>query len=230
MIPGMNQPAKLKLTGYKDRELRHFVGSLFAMYNPASVSLSYQTDFASDAFINSTRNSNRYVQTRPGGLTLELLFDAKMPGNDAPIDSQLELLRYLCYDVDAARSEPRYLKVTWGQMRWNGYGYFAGRLGSLEVKYTLFERDAKPLRATATLNLLEDQSLTLQRAKEGKESPEKTVVQAPDMTSLPAITKKAGGSMKSLPDYLSNAAENDLDSLDGFAAGDKLQISGKGGN
>ena len=223
------KPTKLTLHAYSDREMTHLSGSLSVMYNPDTVSLDYQTDYTPDLFINTTRQSNRYVQTHPGGLTLELLFDAKMPGNRKPIDRQLAHLRSLCYSVDPANSEPRYLQVKWGKMRWSGKGYFSGRMSSLSVRYTLFERDATPLRATATLVLTADGSLTLQGAEEQLKSPAAAVVSVPDVTSLSQIAKTAGTALTGGTDYLEVAAENSLDSLDAIRPGQTLRVSARKG-
>lgn len=223
------KPTKLTLIAYSDREMTQLSGSLSAMYNPDSVSLDYQTDYTPDLFINTTRQSNRYVQTRPGGLTLELLYDAKMPGNIIPIDHQLARLRSLCYSVDPADSQPRYLQVKWGRMWWAGKGNFSGRMSSLAVRYTLFERDGEPLRATATLVLTADGSLSLQEAEEQLKSPAAAVVDVPDATSLPQIARSAGTTLAGGTDYLAVAAENDLDSLDAIQPGQTLQVSARKG-
>ncbi|MFM0742103.1 hypothetical protein PQQ51_33160 [Paraburkholderia xenovorans] len=219
------KPTKMTLTAYSDREMTQQSGNMSVMYNPDSVSLDYHTDYIPDAFINTTRQSNRYVQTRPGNLSLELLFDARMPGNRVPINVQLAGLRELCYNVDPANSEPHYLQVKWGKMRWSGKGYFAGRMSSLSVRYTLFERDATPLRATATLVITADGSLTLQGAEEQLKSPAAAVVNVPDVTSLSQIAKSAGSGLAGGTDYLALAAENSLDSLDAISPGQTLQVS-----
>ncbi len=223
------KPTKMTLYAYSDREMTHLSGSLSVMYNPDSVSLDYHTDYTPDQFINTTRQSNRYVQTRPGGLTLELLFDAKMPHSYVPVDRQLSHLRSLCYNVNPADSEPRYLQVRWGQMRWSGKGYFSGRMSSLSVRYTLFDRDATPLRATATLALVADGSLTLQGAEEQLLSPSKAVVNVPDATSLAHIASAAGTSLAGGADYLQMAADNGLDSLDALVPGQILQVMARNG-
>jgi Contractile injection system tube protein len=219
------RPTKLTLSAYSDREMTHLSGSLSVMYNPDSVSLDYRTDYVPNRPINTSRQSNRYVQTYPAGLTLELLFDAKMPGNRLPIDEQLTHLRSLCYSVNPADSEPRYIQVKWGQMRWGGRRYFSGRISSLSERYILFKRDATPLRAIVMLVLTADGSLTLQEAQEQLIAPATAVVNVPDATSLPQIASGAGAMLSGDTDYLAVAAENDLDSLDAIQAGQTLQIS-----
>jgi hypothetical protein len=220
---------KLTLSAYRDREMTQACGNSTVMYNPDSISLDYRTDYSPDLFINTTRQSNRYVQTRPGDLSLELLFDARMPGKQIPIDRQLTELRSLCYNVDPAKSEPRYLRVTWGQMRWGGQGYFSGRMSSLSERFTLFERDATPLRAVVVLVLTADGSLALQEAEDRLKSPAAAVVNVPDVTSLPQIAAKSGAQLVGGTDYLKVAEENDLDSLDAIRPGQTLRVSASKG-
>ncbi|MDR5782024.1 hypothetical protein QCE63_21735 [Caballeronia sp. LZ065] len=218
------RPAKLKIESFNNPDANGRPLYMYAMYNPDSVTLGYHTDFASDTFINTNGRSNRFVQTKPSGLSIELLFDAKMPGKRVDIDRQLGGLRELCYDVDETRCEPRYIKVIWGKMKWSGSGYFFGRLQTLSVRYTLFEKDGRPLRATATLQLAEDQSLKNQLAGALKKSPSKAVAIATAASSLASIAKNLKGKMKKSPGYLKIARDNDLDSIDGFKTGDKLKV------
>lgn len=221
----LHKPSRLMIYAYSNREMTQPAGRLSVMYNPDSISLSYQTEYVPDLFINTTRQSNRYVQTCPGGLSLELLLDSQMPGNHKSIDSQLTDLKMLCYNVSPAQSEPRYLQVKWGKMRWNGRGYFSGRISGLSIRYTLFDRDATPLRATVTLELTADGSLELQGAEEQLLSPESAVVKVPDITSLTSIVDNAGYSLAGKTDYLTVASENNLDALDAIEPGQVLRIS-----
>lgn len=224
----LHNPLKMQLIAYADREMTRPVGSLSVMYNPDALAFSYHTDYTPDTFVNTNRQSNRYVQTRPGGLTLELLFDGKMPGNRKTVDWQLSELKALCYDVNPAGGEPRYLQVKWGAMRWIGRGYFSGRISTMSIRYTLFDRDATPVRASVTLELTADGSLSLQEAVNQLQAPEKAVVTVPDQTPFPMTVSKAGSELPDPPDYLETAAANDLDSLDGCKPGDTLQIETKG--
>lgn len=216
---------KLTIHAYFDREMKIKADELSAMYNPDSVSMDYQTDYVSDDVINTHGKSNRYIRTRPGNLTLELLFDARMPGNRTPIDRQLRKLRSLCYEVNPALGEPRYLQVRWGQMEWNGRGYFAGRISSLSFRYTLFDSDATPLRASAVLVMKADESLAVQDAEARLASPESLLVSVPDATSLPQAATQAMPGSSGGANYLQLAAENGLDSLDAIGAGSMLSFS-----
>jgi hypothetical protein len=218
--------SKLTISAYQDRELRNQIGCLQAMYNPQSIGLSYSTDYVSDEYINSTQQSSRYQQVRPGVLNLKLIFDAHLPGNKRPIDTQLAQLRALCCSVLTETRETPFLKVEWGKMSWSGQGYYAGRMASMSVNYTVFDRNATPLRAEVALSLSTDESLLLQKSQQGLSSPQVGTVDVPDMSSLALI---AAGITTSGADYLSLAFANDLNSLNDLSPGDTLVVPPESG-
>ncbi len=220
--------SKLKIDSYADRESARPIGQIEALYNPESVSLSYKTEYENTCFINSNAKSHRYQSIEPGTLSLQLLFDTYLPGNSKTVDEQLSDLRELCYAVDGKTGEPRFLKIIWGQMKWHGKGYFAGRTSSMKVDYTLFERDGTPLRATVTLTIVADESLVIQGSELGIMLPEVPVISVSDMSSLALMAFAAAmvgivaTSVAAADSYLDLAFENDLDNLDDFEAGDSL--------
>ncbi|AWK41564.1 MULTISPECIES: hypothetical protein [Photorhabdus] len=218
--------SKLTLTAFKDREGKISVGSLQAMYNPDAIQLDYQTHYQQDESVNHTRKSSHYVSSPPAGLSLVLLFDASMPGNNIPVETQLTTLKALCA-VDPSTHVPHFLKIKWGKMRWENKSYFAGRASGLTINYTLFDRDATPLRASATLSLVADESFVIQATEQQLKSPPVTTVSVTDMLTLPLIALGAGASLASGIDYLSLAWQNDLDNLDDFTPGQTLQAQEK---
>jgi hypothetical protein len=215
--------AKLSITAYSDRDLKNKIGSITAMYNPDSLRLSYQTHYDTNNYINSTIKSNNYSIVRPGDLALELVFDSRMPGNKTPVDAQLSYLRQLCYSVNPSRGEPHFLKVKWGKVRWEGKGYFAGRMTSLSFNYTLFDHDATPLRATANLILVADQSIKQQKSEQELKSPPVSVLSVPaGGGGLPLIAATASTFLVGGINYLTLAWSNDLDNLNDIEPGDTL--------
>ncbi|MFI8415495.1 hypothetical protein ACQKDS_03405 [Serratia sp. NPDC078593] len=219
--------AKLTIKAWKDREGKIPAGGMSVMYNPESIQLDYQTRFKTEDTINKVSQSNRYIISEPVGLNLSLLFDSQMPGNTTPVETQLAMLKTLCA-VDSATESPYFLRITWGKMRWENKGWFAGRASDLSVSYTLFDRDATPLRATARLSLVADESFIIQQSFKDKNAPSRALVSVTDMASLPLLAIGAAGTLVSSVDYLSLAWDNDMDNLDDFQAGDSLQAL-KGG-
>ena len=222
--------AKLSITAFADRDLRHKVGALTAMYNPDAMHLNYTTRYLNTHSINSSIQSNNYAITQPGNLSLELVFDARMPGKKKPIDKQLTRLRQLCYDVNPSRGEPHFLKIKWGKMRWASKGYFSGRMLSLDYRYTLFDRDATPLRATATVVVSADASLALQESEKSLKSPPTRILKVPPGGGgLPLMAASASAGIAGGTDYLTLAWSNDLDNLNDIAPGQILQAPRQNG-
>ncbi|CNH72863.1 CIS tube protein [Yersinia pekkanenii] len=216
--------AKLTIDAYQDREGKKWAGTLQAMYNPTTLELNYLTDYLQSQAINNEKQSSTYIQAKPAGLSLELIFDATMPGNKTPIETQLTQLKQLCC-VDATSKETQFLHIKWGKMRWENRGYFAGRTKTLSVSYTLFDRDATPLRAKVLLTLVADESLILQETEQNLKSPAKIAVRVQDGTSLALIAASVPSTLAGGADYLMLAQQNGLDNLNGFIPGDILQAT-----
>lgn len=215
--------AKLTISAWKDREGKIPAGKMQVMYNPETLQLDYQTRYSTEETINQSVQSNRYVVSEPSGLGLNLLFDADMPGNTASIESQMAMLKFLCA-VDASTDTPHFLQITWGSMRWENKGYFAGRASELSIHYTLFDRNATPLRATAHLQLVADSSIVIQNAEKQLLSPSNILVNITDQATLALLAASAAASLAANVDYLSLAWQNDMDNLDDFAVGGDLLV------
>jgi len=214
--------AKLTITAWKDREGKIPAGKMSVMYNPENIQLDYQTRYRTEETINKATQSNRYVISEPVGLNLNLLFDSQMPGSTTPVENQLAVLKSLCA-VDPGTGSPHFLRITWGKMRWDSKGWFAGRASDLSVAYTLFDRDATPLRATVRLSLVADESFAIQQTEKNLLSPSSALINVPDMASLSQLALSAGTTLTGSVDYLALAWDNDMDNLDDFQPGNYLQ-------
>lgn len=219
---------KLTIHAYVDRELKRAAGSIEVMYNPESLQLDYKAVYRENHALNDSSHVNSFTELHPGNLSLELLFDGHLPGNRKSVDGQLTELRTLCGIVDGRSQETRFLQVKWGTLSWHGSGYFAGRMTSMAVRYTMFDRDGAPLRANVTLDLLEDRSIVLQKSAQGLSAPRAAAARAPAGSPLPLIASGAlgllAGAERSIGavDYLDLAYANDLDHLKAFAPGQTL--------
>jgi len=211
--------AKLTLEAYQGDNQEKKVGAFTAMYNPESVNLDYTARYETAAGMNQHHDVSWFQQVLPPTLSLMLILDARGPQRGQPVDQQLSHLRALCFTV-GERGEPPYLRVSWGSMSWHGHGYFSGRLINLAIAYTLFDRDAKPLRATATLTLRAQTSDEMARLKATR-APTKQVLQMPDKTSLPQLLAQSTAASGSAA-YLATAYANDADNLSGWSPGQML--------
>ncbi|MCQ4054441.1 hypothetical protein [Aeromonas sp. SG16] len=223
--------AKLTVRGYLDREMRNSVGSVMAMYNPDSLRLNYKANYSGNDFINSDVQSNTYVTSSPGHLYLELIFDARMPGNNLSVEDKLSALHELCYSVSPQTREPNFLSISWGKLLVGGAAGrdFNGRCNDYSVNYTLFERDGTPLRATVALSIMADSSMVLQQAMTNLKSPHKALVTVPDMSNLPMLATHSAALVRGAGDYLDLANSNNLDNLYASEPGQTLIVSPTGG-
>ncbi|BEO21349.1 hypothetical protein SMQC19_46960 (plasmid) [Serratia marcescens] len=196
-----------------------------AMYNPETIQLDHGFEYKKIDTIGSEPQYLHFITAKPGGLDLTLLFDSQMPGNTTPIETQLKKLKYLC---NLAISKPYFLRITWGKMRWENKGWFTGRVEKYSATYTLFDRDATPLRANVTLSLAAEESGQIQQAISAQNSPNRALVSVPDLASLPLLALSAGGALAGSVDPLSLAWDNDLDNLDDFQSGDLLRATKRG--
>ncbi|WP_211445238.1 CIS tube protein [Collimonas humicola] len=230
--------SKLTIESYKDEKMTkaQYLGRFEAMYNPAALDLSYSVQYSETAWINDTEITSGFNRVIPGDLNLELILDATMPGNSAPIDKQLAKLRQLTTPLtlnssvvanNAADAEGTpYLKVLWGNMQWYDDKYFAGRLASLAVSYTLFDRDGTPLRATARIALKATSNRNSTGVPTaGREIPGTTIT-LPSASNLALAAMLAASAVLGAAgaiDYLTLAFDNALDCLDDFEPGDVLR-------
>ncbi|KVN20656.1 MULTISPECIES: hypothetical protein [unclassified Burkholderia] len=211
--------AKLKLEAYTSEGQVSKLGSIKAMYNPESVYLDYEAKYGDAAGVNQHEEVSWYQRVAVPTLTLDLILDARGPRGGSPVDEQLSDLRAMCFTV-GSKAEAPYLRVTWGKMSWHGHGYFDARAVSLSVAYTLFDRNASPLRATAKLVLRAKTSDEMAKFKALKESPQMEEVK--DKMSLPQTVPDGGQS-----EYLELAAQNDLNHLSDLKPGDTLVYTKK---
>ncbi|PHM66681.1 hypothetical protein Xsto_01010 [Xenorhabdus stockiae] len=216
--------AKLTISAFKDREGKTKIGSIQARYNPDSLQLDYQTSYQKSESINNDCESSGYTGSGLPTLSIDLIFDATMPDNNTPIETQLIQLKRLC-SIDAASHEPAFLQIKWGKMRWENRGYFSGRATGLSINYTLFDRDATPLRVTATLTLVADKSLVLQETEQKLRSPSKIAMRIQDGVSLALMASSTASTFSSGIDYLTLAWQNGLDNLNGFVPGEILHAT-----
>ncbi|MPY24384.1 hypothetical protein [Shewanella sp. YLB-07] len=219
---------KLRIEGFSEREMKpsSSQGSVEAMYNPDALQLNYHMAYVPNTFMDTDVQSNYYQQAHPGNLDLELIFDARMPGNWRSIEQQITQLKLLCCTVNAESKEPHFLKVTWGKLPMGSGAIrdFAGRATNFTINYSFFDRDGTPLRASVRLALVEDASLSLQQAQQSLQAPTQSLMSVPDNTPLSMIASSAAVGVAGELDYLSLAASNDLSSLRAIDPGQYLVL------
>lgn len=149
---------KLKIHVYDERARIGAPQDTFeVMFNPSSYSLSYENIYQEYQGINTTGREAKYSLSQPEQLSLELILDKTVPeahSLDLPdtktISEQVKRFLELTSYMDGELHEPKFLKVTWGNL------VFDCRLQSVEINYTLFKRDGTPLRANLNTVFIQD--------------------------------------------------------------------------
>lgn len=203
-LPDLFKLEKLKILAFVDQKRRpsDAAGEFEAMFNPESIKQSYGVRFGPDRGIGSTDGASTYLRTEPSELELELLLDgtgvtdqiALPPGPAVKTVSQrVDEFLGMAFREQGESHQPNYLRVLWGDL-WGNEG-FDCRLLSVEVTYSRFARDGKPLRATLAVVLKSDATWERQVREANRTSPDLThthLVQAGD--TLPLLAERIYGS------------------------------------
>ncbi|RQR52003.1 hypothetical protein DIE19_28685 [Burkholderia sp. Bp9126] len=223
--------SKLTIESFTTRELSGWPNkTLTVMYNPASISLQHGVEYSQVDNVNFDTTYTA-VRVQPGELELELLFDATLPGNTKPIDAQIAELQATCFWLCTETRAPSFLRLSWGHLKWSGMGAFSGVATKMSTRYTLFDRDGTPLRASVNLTLFADPDSEIQEAVQGTAIPTAVMLPVPDLATLPMLAAAAAAAAAATAtvagalDYLTLAIENDLDSLSDLAAGGELLLN-----
>jgi hypothetical protein len=213
--------AKLTLEAYQGDNGQKKIGTMTAMYNPRTIALDYEASYQTSSGVNQHHDVSWYRQVEPPMLSLDMILDARGPSGGQSVDGQLSNLRALCFTV-GPKGEAPFLRVMWGKMSWHGHGFFAGRLRTLSIRYTLFDRNATPLQASAGLVLCGETSDDMAKLQAGQPVA-RQLVSADDRTALPNLLEQTDGA-SSKGDYLAVARANGMSNLSSPKPGKLLAI------
>lgn len=205
---------KLKIIGYKDAELKEPIGGgaglekltagvFIALINPASISLSYSTNFV-DKKDGSLTPEATYTGGNPPVLSFDLVLDGTgalanaAVSNAVSLAAQIEYFKNACYYYVSTEHDLPYVQIQWGTaLASYKHASFVGRLDSFKINYTLFSSLGIPLRAKLSASF------------KGTQDPvsgfKMLNTSSPDLTHL--ITIKAGDTLPMLCKKIYNNAQ-----------------------
>ena len=202
--------------------------SFTAMFNPATYSRSYRINWLPDDAPNSSGSEQQYGNSESEEVKFDLILDGtnademlatvlyqKLMGTRMSVPKQVEKFLAVAYHYKGDLHEPAYLVARWGDSL-----TFNCRLASADIKYTLFDRDATPLRAELSVALISDEEAKFRARLENKKSPDlthaRTVCRG---DTLPLLSTQVYGSPVY---YLQIARFNQLDDFRNLEAGREL--------
>lgn len=167
--------------------------------NPGSYKLSYKSKYAKNQAPGKIGNFLKFNKSKPEVLDVEFIFDKtgsipdtfteksdidirKMEQEDGIIP-ELEAFKKVVYDYDGKQHKPRYLLLTWGNLR------FKGVLTEMTVEFKLFLPDGTPIRANVKAKFEGSIEDDLENAKMDNQSADVShVVQVKAGDKLPLLS------------------------------------------
>ncbi|BGI51720.1 MAG: peptidoglycan-binding protein [Candidatus Hamiltonella defensa (Ceratovacuna japonica)] len=203
---------------YAQRSQRQKTAPSFqALFNPESYSIFFKNTF-------SRFEQTQYLGEMPQYLAVTLLLDntGVMSEGILPVnpgqDVQQEVKRFLklTYDIYGKTHEARYLTLEWGRLS------FDCRLSSVDVNFTLFDRDGTPLRAELAAVFIQDVESQKRVLLEDKQSPDLSHIKL--VTRSDTLPLMAYEAYNDVDYYLHLAQHNRLDNFRRLQVGSTLRI------
>jgi hypothetical protein len=161
------QLEKLTIDAYEDQEFKKRVGRPWqALFNPTQLAFSRSNRYNTTPAAGSSQPQVSFGGGQPDEVSIDLFFDGTgVVDSSETVRERIDRLIFFT-DYQPDTHQPYYLHLFWGRFN------FRGVLTKVDVKYTLFERNGEPLRATATLALKEALAPQEVAAQEGANSPD----------------------------------------------------------
>jgi len=197
---------KLTLEVYDNQRREKKPEILKVMFNPESYSFTYENKFGRPQGLDSSKKSNKYIQSKPANLALKIIIDGtgvSELGTNGPIDkkdvyTKVQDFLKATANMDGNLHEPKFIKIIWGKLN------FDCRLENVTVTYTLFDHSGNPLRAELDTSFIADTEKLKGQKQAQLTSPDlthKRIVKEND--TLPLLCESIYGT----PDYYLKVAK-----------------------
>lgn len=223
-----NKLEKLKINVYGNRRRIGVPQKTFTvMFNPTSISTSHQNKFSRLQGINTRGRVAKYAYSQSNEVKFDIALDgtgvtdyglATLLGfGTKTVSEQIDLFLSMCFYMDGDLHEPKFLKIQWGTGTLED---FDCRLQSVDIEYTLFDKNGAPLHAVLKTTFIEDNDPSKRIRLEGKNSPDLThtrIIKSGD--TLPLLSKEIYGSSQY---YLRLAQFNNIDDFRNLTPGQEI--------
>ena len=218
---------KLKITAYEKIERSDKGESFTVMFNPNSISMKHENKLNKRQGINATGRKAEYIYSYSNVLNLDLVLDGTgvtdygvstlLGMGTKSVAEQIEQLLKLCFLMEGEIHEPKFLKIQWGE---GELADFDCRMQSVDIQYSLFDTNGKPLHATLKAVFVDDTPPEKRTRRAGKKSPDLVrtrTVKSGD--TLPLLAKGIYGSSEY---YLRLAQLNNIDDFRNLTPGQQI--------
>jgi hypothetical protein len=160
------------------------VKEFLVMFNPDGYSKKFEAEYEAAQGQGSSNSPQVFKRIKPREISLEFLIDgtnAAKTLDTASVEEKVDQFRKTCIDLVGTTHRPYYLYVVWGDL------FLYCILKSADVKYSLFNKEGKALRAKISASFAENEADATREKREKKSSPDLThlrVVKAGDTLPL----------------------------------------------
>ncbi len=218
---------KLKILAFDDEKRGGRGKPFIVMFNPASFSMQHGNQLSAQQGAGTPNAQQKFIYARSSVLHLDLVFDGTgvvdwgmttaLGKGTQGVSAQIAEFMDLCFNMSGKTHETRYLRIQWGTSE---LANFDCRLQSVDIQYSLFDRNGEPLHATLKTVFVETLDPVKSLLTANKSSPDLShsrIVKSGD--TLPLLTKEIYGSSRY---YLEVARANGIDDFRNLQPGQRI--------
>ncbi|MDJ0728837.1 MAG: hypothetical protein QNJ33_02485 [Crocosphaera sp.] len=179
---------KVQILAYEDKRYEKLLGTFDLPINPEQFSQAFKVEYDLQQAKGSQSNDPKFKFTQPEELKLDFTFDGtgvipmsnQTPSPDEPrqfykdVVAQVQEFLDLVYVMNPKTHKPNFLRLLWGNFSFGTKNGFDCILKDLQINYTLFAKDGKPLRAKISATFVNYIEQVRRVREEGKNSPDVT--------------------------------------------------------
>lgn len=173
---------KVEIRAFKDKAYAQEIGRFVLPINPEQFSQTFKIEHNEEQPQGSQGNNPEFTFTPPEDLKLDFTFDATgvvpIKGEAGQfhrdVTQKVQDLLQLIYVMNPDTHKPNFLRLLWGDFSFGNSSGFNCLLKDLQINYTLFSPEGKPLRAKLSATFMRYVEPELRVREEGKNSPDVT--------------------------------------------------------
>jgi nucleoid-associated protein YgaU len=200
--------SKITIIAFQDKGYAKEIGRFTLPINPEQFSQAFKVEYDLQQAAGAKGNDPKFKFTSPEELKLDFTFDGTgvIPVSNQTTKSsqprsfykdvvgQVQSLLNLVYAMDGKTHKPNFLRILWGNFDFGDKNGFSCILKDLQINYTLFAPDGKPLRAKISATFVNFIEQVRRVREENKKSPDVTHIRKVTAgDTLPLLTNDIYG-------------------------------------
>jgi hypothetical protein len=218
-ITETGQLTKLLFTAYKNNNFTEKdtdAGEYAVMFNPNSIAVKLQVDRDEGQGNGSTSSEMRFKKIKPQDYTFEFIIEGVMPVNGEKKEVPVEVEKFLkvVYSYNSEEHRPSFVMIRYGAV------LLKCVLKNVDITYTVFSPNAKPLRAKINCIFTSCIEQELSEMINSRSSPDLTHKRM--VTQGDTLIAMANKIYKKNDYYMDVARKNELDNFRKLKSGESV--------